>query len=1175
MATLEAIRPAPGVPAGTTARTAETASGSPSTPALRALSPPPPSPISPPFARSQQRHMNLVLPPVPDHEPDDTASPLMGSTLYDRRQQAQQQSRNIRKLRLPPGRMVNSGIGSSSSNLGSSSKSGVSVRAQTLSTTTPASLSFNGARLADDDEVEEVLEELDDEPQQDQSEQNGPFDINASCLAVQNAALAALRSCIYSMLSLSAPEGNTDSSNPVATVQILNQILQSTYTFASGPTSSSQLSALTRQLNHVAAQQPLLASSDDLSISHALINLLAALQAARDAPPPPPSGNSDSHSRSRSTEDRSSSSTHGHQREADSPTSCQSSTLSPPVSTATSTAGSEQATDTRTGVDSGPSTFARPGSITTMASSPAASEELRDPFAETKYQDEFSILLRRLQALSALVPDSVPTPKASNGPETDSESPFQTPVVQQRPFAQTKRATTAADPWMRLKTLVTEVHDLTAAKKQSSAHQALPSTGSGLVNSQSMHGHGHSSAAGKNHSRSRSASRHGSFSSTNSVGHVLDAGTLLAGHLANSHDGLFAFTAPGDVRSSSSSGRMSVRSSSFSTGGPFAEAPNWLSGPSATTSIGSRPVIERRNSLSSSTDLSSGGTAPPKYSMDSLVDPYMCGPESQVDLRKRQLPIYSGNTTYASASEEKMVLGFQSQESLQSVTGTSSQEPGSYQVRDRMKKSLAGELDAVEDGLERLFAAGPQLSNQRAEPRPRRKSAASDSFTIQDDSKDLPASALGRSTGKGKMSSLGRAEGRLTRQVTLNDVFDKLSRPELDRMEDQRAAPPTASMFASKRSVSVDHRLQNPQKASLLSPTHTRSLSQRLADVVSFKRPTLTQRRTPPSPLVLSGASYSATAKSSPLTAPGHDKSKLFQDPVYISGAQTVSKGQKERATSMDLRTAIDAMTRASRRSFDDQRASLKVRVGTSSKKPDPAKTPWLGVEQPDVDLFDKLVQSSTRSRFSDQEAEFRSPKSASVKVGPARHQTHASVASIWTSMPGSAPLEGTFPSKTNERSAPGGEPLSERSRSDGPSKTSSDRPSSNAWALNHRVTHSVPSAVPRPNRDERSEAGVSSEMSSATAHVKPASLAAAAAFWGWEQVQDPSASPREVVQPTEGVGQVPSVRDNIPSGALDDERDFQQGLSEATSPTGSRVPTVMEQAASSGWTVSPRVNVA
>ncbi|KAE8193258.1 hypothetical protein CF336_g4072 [Tilletia laevis] len=78
------------------------------------------------------------------------------------------------------------------------------------------------------------------------------------------------------------------------------------------------------------------------------------------------------------------------------------------------------------------------------------------------------------------------------------------------------------------------------------------------------------------------------------------------------------------------------------------------------------------------------------------------------------------------------------------------------------------------------------------------------------------------------------------------------------------------------------------------------------------------------------------------------------------------------------------------------------------------------------------------------------------------------------------------------------------------------------------------------------------------------------------EAGQDPSASLREAVQPTEGVGQVPSVRDNnSPSGELDDEGDFHQGLSEATSPTGSRVPTVMEQAASSGWTVSLRVNQA
>ncbi|KAE8211815.1 hypothetical protein CF327_g4474 [Tilletia walkeri] len=954
MASLEATRPAPSASAAVGARTtAESASTSTSSPASipRALSPPPQRPTSPPFARSQQRHLTLALPSVPDQEPE-MASPTAGSTLYDRRQQAQPQSRTGRKLRLPPGRMV-----SSNSTIGSGSKSGVPVRAQTSTTPTSASMSLNSARLADDDEVEEVLEELEeleDEPEQDQLDSTGSSDIGSSCLAVQNATLAALRSCIYSMLSLSMPEGNTDSSNPVTTVQILNQILQSTYSFSSASASSPPLPlTLTRQLNQVAAQQPLLASSDDLIISHALVNLLAALQAARDAPPPLPTATPFLPSRSRSGDDRSSSSAHGHQRETDSPNSFQHSPLSPPVSTATSNSGSEQATGTRSGVESGTTAIGRRSSMTTVASSPAASDELRDPFAETRSQDEFSNLLRRLQALSALVPDSVQSSRSSNGHEMESDS---TTAAQSRSLAQMRNTTpaeTKADPWTQLKTSITEVHDLAAVKKRLSTPHAIPSSGTGSRSHsfadpslpQSMHGH---STAGKHQSRSRSASRRGSFSSINSLGHVLDTGTLPVAPSGSSQDGLLAFAASGDLRSSSSSGRQSsqsIRSSTFSIAGTLAEAPSWVSSPPATNAIGARAPVERRNSLSSTTDVSSS-TGPPKYSMDSLVDPYLGGVQSQGDLRKTELPTYTGDSTFRSASEEKVALGSQSQESLASGYAAAGQESSSHRTGDRRKKTLASDLDALEDGLERLFAAGPQLSDQRAELRPRRQRTASDSLTIQDESKDLGLSSAGRSTGKGRAPSSDREEGQLTRQVTLSDVIDKLSRPEMSRMQDQRAAPPTPSMFSARRSVSIDHRIPTSPKAST---SHGRSLSQRLIDVVSFKLPALSQRRSPPAPLLLSGPSNAAMTKSAPWTAGAQDFSQLPQDPVYIGGAKSASKLPKERAGSMDLFHAIDAVSRASSRSFDDQRVSLKVRTGTDPKKQALSKIQWDDAEAPQI----------------------------------------------------------------------------------------------------------------------------------------------------------------------------------------------------------------------------------
>ncbi|KAK0533530.1 hypothetical protein OC834_002202 [Tilletia horrida] len=1133
MASLEATRPGSQASAPpSTSRTTESA------PLPRALSPPPARPVSP-LAGRQPRHQALSLPAVPDHEPDAPSSALSGS-LYDRRQQTQQHSRSaIGKLRLPPNRLsTGSGV----------ALAGVAGRTQqplTAPHASPAMAIGRGQAVnQDDDEVEEVLEELDDEPEavlaNIQSEQSAACDVGASCLAVQSAALAALRSCIYAMLNLSMPEGNTDSSNPVTTVQILNQVLQSTYSYSTAPGSASTLPTLTRQLNQVAAQQPLLANSEDLALSQALLRLLSALSAARDAPLPPPAAPAATSLRPRSVDERPSSSGGHQQQESDFPISAQSSPLSPPMSTIHSTSGSDSGIVSRAGHESGHAGIARRGSMTTVASSPAASDELRDPFAETRFQDEFSVLLRRIQTLSSFVPDAGSSSKSSTGSAFDNEGSSRPPSVS----SFTGRAKSSggaeskAEPWSQLRASMAQVREMSTARKRSSVpgsrtHSFLESPMSPTLHSQHL---------SKGQSRSRSASRRGSFSSINSPSNILD------GHPTSQSDALLLSNPTGGVRSSSSSGRQSTQSlcsSTFSMNGNLAD---FSAAPTATLA-GMKPTNEYRTSISSTTDVSSS-TAPPKYSMDSLVDPYLGGVSSPPDGKRAELPAYTGTPVFRTASEEKLALSRPSLESMSSGHGSLTQE---LESRRKPKRTLASDLDAIENGIERLFALSPQLTDQRAVHRPRRRSAASEPGTSQAGLGSATGSSLGHARGKQRMIDIDSAEDELARQATLQEVADKLSRPGMVRLEDQRAAPPRLSIASTSGKPLT--REQSPISSSVKADlayekaagsTHSRSLSQRLADVVSFKRPSA-QRRNPPSPLLISAEHEVHTTTSSPKTARAPERSRISHEPVYIGGLRAEPQTARERrADPEDLFDTIDAMARATGRSLDDQRVVMKPRFNAAAKKLGLDQSQPRNLEEDDDDLLEQLMKSSSRSRLADQEAEFRPRPSTQVS----KSIGHSPANSIWSNPPLSAPaLEADI--QGHGRSATG---LTPSFHKDGA-----------AQKLSHRATSSVPVAVLQPlSSGAATEPGPS--------HLKPASLAAASALRGWEQMQDPSSSPRgEGAQHEESNERALNVKEDDkiePSDgdeALAAEWDFQERLSEATSASGSLSPAVKTHATSAG----------
>ncbi|KAK0537110.1 hypothetical protein OC835_001834 [Tilletia horrida] len=1141
MASLEATRPGSQASAPpSTSRTTESAS------LPRALSPPPARPVSP-LAGRQPRHQALSLPAVPDHEPDAPSSALSGS-LYDRRQQTQQHSRSaIGKLRLPPNRLsTGSGV----------ALAGVAGRTQqplTAPHASPAMAIGRGQAVnQDDDEVEEVLEELDDEPEavlaNIQSEQSAACDVGASCLAVQSAALAALRSCIYAMLNLSMPEGNTDSSNPVTTVQILNQVLQSTYSYSTAPGSASTLPTLTRQLNQVAAQQPLLANSEDLALSQALLRLLSALSAARGAPLPPPAAPAATSLRPRSVDERPSSSGGHQQQESDFPISAQSSPLSPPMSTIHSTSGSDSGIVSRAGHESGHAGIARRGSMTTVASSPAASDELRDPFAETRFQDEFSVLLRRIQTLSSFVPDAGSSSKSSTGSAFDNEGSSRPPSVSSF-TGRTKSsggAESKAEPWSQLRASMAQVREMSTARKRSSVpgsrtHSFLESPMSPTLHSQHL---------SKGQSRSRSASRRGSFSSINSPSNILD------GHPTSQSDALLLSNPTGGVRSSSSSGRQSTQSlcsSTFSMNGNLAD---FSAAPTATLA-GMKPTNEYRTSISSTTDVSSS-TAPPKYSMDSLVDPYLGGVSSPPDGKRAELPAYTGTPVFRTASEEKLALSRPSLESMSSGHGSLTQE---LESRRKPKRTLASDLDAIENGIERLFALSPQLTDQRAVHRPRRRSAASEPGTSQAGLGSATGSSLGHARGKQRMIDIDSAEDELARQATLQEVADKLSRPGMVRLEDQRAAPPRLSIASTSGKPLT--REQSPISSSVKADlayekaagsTHSRSLSQRLADVVSFKRPSA-QRRNPPSPLLISAEHEVHTTTSSPKTARAPERSRISHEPVYIGGLRAEPQTARERrADPEDLFDTIDAMARATGRSLDDQRVVMKPRFNAAAKKLGLDQSQPRNLEEDDDDLLEQLMKSSSRSRLADQEAEFRPRPSTQVS----KSIGHSPANSIWSNPPLSAPaLEADI--QGHGRSATG---LTPSFHKDGA-----------AQKLSHRATSSVPVAVLQPlSSGAATEPGPS--------HLKPASLAAASALRGWEQMQDPSSSPRgEGAQHEESNERALNVKEDDkiePSDgdeALAAEGDFQERLSEATSASGSLSPAVKTHATSAALVLSFRVD--
>ncbi|KAK0550423.1 hypothetical protein OC845_002665 [Tilletia horrida] len=1184
MASLEATRPAGGSPGAAGALTptpsatpsvASTPAAGPSA-AARSLSPPPPRPISPLISRPH-RHQNHVLPPLPDHEPGDVPSPITGPTIHDRRQQTQHQNqpRPIRKLRLPPSRTNPVGLGAGVAGNNPSIPGLASVRSnqqqssQNLNTPTPASISMNSQRAsnhADEEEVEEVLEELEDEPESEHLsanlEQSAQSDVSAACLSVQNATAAALRSCVNSMLSLSMPEGNIDSSNPVATVQILNQILQSTFSFSSSSNSPApSFSVLSRQLKQIAAQQPLLASSEDLALSHALINLLAALQTAREAPSPPPPKVSPASSESRNKANE--------ERQAESPVLTEFSPTSPPP----------------TG-EQGTSKVARRLSNNTVSSSPAASDELRDPFAESRHQDEFSILLRRLNTLGVWVPDS----RASlSGSELGSPAGSSTTSLNKSSLSPPGKA----DPWVHLGNAVAHARELVIVKKRTAPSQRSHSFSDSPM-SPTMLSHGLSAGISKGQSRSRSTSRRGSVSSMNSpITNADGSSGHLPAHPGASHDALLG---------SSSSGRQStqsLRSSSFSTAGTLAEAPTWLS---AGNQNGSRPLMDRRNSLSSTTDVNST-VGPHKNSTDSLVDPYLVRAGKGSELRKDELAGHSRPGSYHSAADEKPMPGRHSEDSLASGYGASEVDYDVLKERQRRKKTLASELDTIEHNLGRLFSAAPPLNDQRAEPpRVRPKSAASDSLTIQNGSTGLQALPLARPVGKEKVPEkpvdYNSPEAIQGRTQTLRDVIDKLGRP---RMEDQRMAPPILKtpMFFDDDPVIVSappskqdkygsvgkHSTKDgigsvPKLATSyderpgLSGSHARSLSQRLVDVVSFKR-----GRAPASPLHFAPGTEPGSSKS--LRSQNRTGSMSSQSQEAALAASWTKQHAAAEGDEDDEMDFLEFMQRASGRSMDEQRHPSRTRAPAVPKKL--AKlgldknNPRMSAEDPDTDLFEQLIQTSTRARFSDQEAEFRphSSTSAKINVPPLPYDSTGGLA--YSAMPGSAPSQGPPSTFANSRAL---------------SSATFQRPlppslPSEMYRSTHRVTHSVPMAAYNPPaRDDHAAPEMSMK------YAKAPALATTSAIGGaWHQgTYQPSSSHHQVPMEHTAFSKG-AVSAQLTRGSMDDyheddaldeagysetsAQDFRARLSDLPSPSGSLSPVVgmAQRGASSGWVPSATPN--
>jgi len=847
----------------------------------------------------------------------------------------------MRKLHLPSSRISSAGS--------PSAITGFSTRSQSLPASGPASLSMCNSTADEEEEVEEVLEELEDETDggrlNNQPEQSSTSDIGASCLAVQTAALTALRSCIYSMLSLSMPEGNIGSSNPITTVQILNQILQSTYSLSSGPSTRTDLTALTRQLKQVASQQPLLASSDDLVLSQALVTLLASVQSVRDSPIPLPTlaicpTPQDSR---QSVGDVGQVATSGQRLEVDSASSAQSSPLSPPTSNPN--AGSDRAPDSRTTPEQGAGQNRRRGSITTAASSPAASDELRDPFAAIQHQDEFSILLRRLQTLSGFVPETV---RPENGTMMDPNASLASAAKH------ASEVPSQTDPWSKLKASMHQVRTLSSARKRlSSASGSRTHLFADSPLSPTLHT-GLVSAFGKTQTRSRSASRRGSFSSSQSHGNVFDTSSHHpVHHPTGGHDVLATSGSLVGVQSSSSDGRQSaqsIRSSTYSNSGTLAEAPVWLASASAGQGPGALAGAERRNSLGSSTDVASC-SAPPKYSMDSLLETDSMGMRSSLDLRKSALPVYSGTAGSQTASQEKLALGAQNAASRSDLADPDSE---SGKVR---KPTLASELDKIENGLERLFALTPQMTDQRAAPR---RAVLEEVVHI----------GQGRSRDKERAVESETADEERAKQATLQEVAAKLSQPGMSRLDDQRASP-TKALFsvAGSQSADSDTKAFTTVDAAASASSHSRSLSQRLANAVSFKRPGLSRRKTPPSPLLLQDSSTGAAPKStSPmLRGSAIGRAAVRREPVYIGTARTAPADDPEA-----LMDALEAVSRAASSSLDDQRVVLKQRSVAAQKPSSTVKPTRHSVDEHDLEVIDQIVQSATRSRFSDQEAEFR-----------------------------------------------------------------------------------------------------------------------------------------------------------------------------------------------------------